>query len=114
MCVGQELLPDYDLTIERFMELYRNLDTPLGDHFSVTPKLHILEVHVVDFLERQKSLGNGGKGLGWYAEQASEHVHKDWKKLWIDCNYVRAMDHPDYDQQLLKCGVKYCSRHMSK
>ena len=76
MCIGQELLPDYDLTIERFMELYRNLDTPLGDHFSVTPKLHILEVHVLDFLERQKSLGNGDKGLGWYAEQASEHVQK--------------------------------------
>ena len=114
MCFGKDLDPDYDLAIERFMQLYRNIEDPDGEYLSVTVKMHILEVHVGDFFDRQKSLGNGGKGLGHWSEQASESVHHDWLDLWDDCYFKRSINHDDYDQQLLKCGVKYNSRHMSK
>ena len=73
-------------------------------------KAHILEVHVPEFFERQKSLGNGAKGLGFYAEQASEAVHGKWKKMWE--KYMTDMDHPDYDKQLKKCGMKFHSLNM--
>ena len=74
-------------------------------------KTHILEAHVVEFLNRQTGVFKG-KGLGFWSEQASESVHYDWYKLWVDNKYKRELDHKDYNKQLLKCGVTYNSRHL--
>ena len=102
-----ELLPGYQQAIGNFSVLFRNTGIA-----NIPVKVHILEAHTVDFLERQEAFGNGGKGLGWWSEQASESVHSDWKKLWIERKYVRDIYHPDYDQQLLRCGNKYNSNHL--
>ena len=72
-CFGMELKKDYDLAIEQFMIDYRNCI-----HDNVILKAHILEVHTTTFFEKQKELGNEGKGLGYWAEQAGEHCHHDW------------------------------------
>ena len=107
MCFGMELLSGFQKAIDNFSALFRELGTT-----RIPLKMHILESHVVTFLERQEGFGYGGKGLGWWSEQASESVHSDWKKLWLGRKYVRAISHPDYDEQLLKCGVKYNSNHL--
>ena len=78
---------------------------------SIILKTHILEAHVVEFLNRQTGVFKG-KGLGFWSEQASESVHYDWYKLWVDNKYKRELDHKDYNKQLLKCGVTYNSRHL--
>ena len=108
MCFGMELLPGYHKAIDNFSALYRKICKG-----KIPVKVHILEAHVVDFLERQAGLGYAGKGLGWWSEQASESVHSDWKKLWEGGKYVRGLYHPDYPQQLMRCGVKYNSNHLS-
>ena len=53
-----------------------------------TVKAHILEVHVVQFLDRQKQ-EYPGKGLGYWSEQASESVQYDWDNLWTGNKYKR-------------------------
>ena len=104
-CFGQELKADFGAAIAHFSRDFRELekDPPL--------KVHILEAHVVQFLERQKD-EFPGKGLGWFSEQASESVHHDWDELWIGNKYKRQIGDDDYDSQLKKCGVTYNSRHM--
>ena len=86
-------------------------EDPAGNKISITVKVHIVEVHLVQFFERQKALGNGGKGLGFWSEQGVETSHSDFAHLWDDGKYVRDMSHHQYDSQLKKCGVTYNSRH---
>ena len=42
---------------------------------SVTPKLHMLEVHVVKFIDRWRI------GLGMYGEQGGESIHPEFNQL---------------------------------
>ena len=42
---------------------------------SITPKLHLLEYHVVPFIERWRY------GFGLYGEQGIESVHQSFNKL---------------------------------
>ena len=105
-CFGMELVDGYEDAIHQFSIDFRKLDR------DPTVKVHILEAHIIPFLERQKAFGFEGKGLGYWAEQASESVHYDWKHLWVDNKYSRALDNPDYPAQLKKCGDTYNSRHI--
>ena len=106
-CFGMELKKDYELAIEQFMIDYRNCI-----HDNVILKAHILEVHTTTFFERQKELGYEGKGLAYWAEQASEHGDHDWNVTWQRSNYARALGHADFDSQLKKAGDKYNSWHL--
>ena len=106
-CMGMELHKDYLLDIREFMEDYRNIF-----HGTVILKAHILEVHVPQFFERQKALGNGDKGLAFWTEQPFEAGHSFWNQLWLGSNYVRDLSHPDYDSQLKRAGVKFNSDHV--
>ena len=62
-------------------------------------------MHTTTFIERQKELGYEGKGLAYWAEQASEHCQHDWNVTWQGSNYARALGHDDYDSQLKKPGI---------
>ena len=42
---------------------------------NISPKLHMLEDHVVDFLRRWKV------GFGFYGEQGGESIHHEFKKM---------------------------------
>ena len=74
-------------------------------------KVHILEIHVPQFLNR-KQADYPGKGLGFFNEQSSESVHHDWDALWVGNKYKRELKDKDYDSQLKKCGTTYNARHM--
>ena len=69
----------------------------------ITPKLHILEDHVVDFVRKWKV------GIGFYGEQGGESIHKEVNKLRRTYSTVQR----DTDrlqcimkQQLLSCHPK--------
>ena len=74
---------------------------------TVTPKVHIVEHHLVDFLKRKQK----EHGLGWWSEQAFEAMHSDMKKEW---ERVKICDpeHPDFSQRLLNFIVRYNARHV--
>ena len=42
----------------------------------ITPKIHIVEHHIVDFLKMKHE----EHGLGWWSEQAFEAMHSDMKR----------------------------------
>lgn len=100
-CFGVDLAPDYHRHIQNFAQAFQKLER------NVTPKAHGILVHVAQFLERQ----NRNKGLGFWSEQASESVHKDFDSLWVGSSYKRGIGHPQYSSQLMKCVVTYNSRH---
>ena len=106
-CMGMELDEDYYYHITEFMVDYRRIF-----HDKVILKAHILEVHVPQFFERQKALGNCGKGLAFWTEQPFEAAHSFWNQLWLGSNYKRDLSHPDYDSQLKRAGVKFNSDHL--
>ena len=87
-CFGMELKPDYKEHIAMFSKLYRELD------ISVTPKVHMVEKHIVDFLELKGEEG----GLGFWMEQAMEAVHHDFKIFWE--KYKVDIDHPELGPRL--------------
>ena len=99
-CFGMELDPEYKEHIAKFSQLYRELG------ISVTPKVHILERHVAEFLQLKGELS----GLGFWMEQAMESVHHDFKVFWerykVDC------DHPQFGPKLKSALSAYCARHM--
>ena len=59
------------MKIEDFMVFYRK-ELP---HASVTPKLHILEEHVVNWISQWKF------GLGFHGEQGGESLHAKFNHL---------------------------------
>ena len=83
---GQELVSGWELAIGQFSHDVRKIQD-----ISIILKAHILEAHVVEFLNRQTGALKG-KGLGFWSEQASESVHYDWNKLWVDNKYKRELD----------------------
>ena len=74
---------------------------------SITPKIHIVEHHVVDFLKRKKE----EHGLGWWSEQAFEAMHSDIKKEWEKVKICDS-DHPDFPTKLLDFVLRYNARHV--
>lgn len=62
--------------ISKFMDLYKDV----FPHATVTPKLHMLEDHVVPFLAKWKV------GFGFLGEQGAESVHARFNS--IRRNYV--------------------------
>ena len=69
-CFGMSLDQDFAQHIQNFRDSCDHLP------ISITPKLHILFVHVPEFINR-KNLP-----LGVFSEQASETVHQDFQKFW--------------------------------
>ena len=70
-CFGKNLLPDYKEKIKRFSASYRRLN------ISITPKVHVIEAHIIDFYKKSGE----SFGLGYYSEQAFEAMHHNFKIL---------------------------------
>ena len=99
-CFGQELDPTYEEKITQFSQLYRSLGC------TVPPKVHIVEVHVAQFLKMR-----GEKyGLGMLSEQAMESCHHDFKIEWE--NRKVGLSHSELGDRLLDTVVRYNSKHL--
>ena len=80
---------------------------------SVTPKAHVLFVHVAQFLDFQNQASEGPKrGLGYWSEQSSESVHHDFEKHWVNGAYKREIGHEEYVAKTLKCIATYAAKHV--
>jgi hypothetical protein len=69
-CYSYNLSPTYKVEIEAFRTAYLRLG------ISVTPKIHIIFVHLSQFIEETSIAADGKRsGLGLYSEQAGEALH---------------------------------------
>ena len=87
-CFGQTLDPNYETLIREFTETYRSLP------ISIPLKLHVLEVHAVEFL---KDMGEE-HGLGFYSEQSFEAMHNKINENW-NKNPLKE-DHPQFGPKM--------------
>ena len=101
-CFGMVLDPVYQNSIREFALLWLKCDR------SITLKCHVLFVHVVQFLNFAKD-AYPGKGLGFWAEQASESVHKKWEEFWL--HRKRPITDPDYERVLFDSLCAFNARH---
>ena len=97
-CYGFDLAENYKELLVEFRLAYMDLKMP------ITPKLHVIFHHVVEFCERN------GRGLGIFSEQCSESVHYDYEGTWK--NYRRNPSAKDYGEQLKKSVIHYNSTHI--
>ena len=94
-CFTVDLDQNYKNSIREFAYLWLKCDR------NITLKCHVLFVHVVQFLEFQEDKFPN-KGLGFWAEQASEGSHHKFDQSYE--GYKRQLDAPDHDQKLFDCG----------
>ena len=100
-CFGSVLEQGYQTHIADFKNSYLDL-VQLG-LVNVTPKVHAIFHHIVEFCERE------GVGLGRHSEQASESVHCSFKKTFS--NFKVGAAHPNYAEYLMKAVKAYnCCR----
>lgn len=97
-CYGDKLDANYKLIIQNFAASYLQLG------ISVTPKVHAVFHHIMDFCEVHNV------GLGRFSEQSVEAVHSDFKTTWS--RYKVAESNPAYSSQLLKAVRDYNSKHL--
>ena len=100
-CFTVDLDPNYKNGIREFAHLWVKCNR------AITLKCHILFVHVVQFLESQKDR-YPNKGLGFWAEQASEGSHNKADKAWAA--YQRQLDDPEFMSKLFDCFVAFNER----
>ena len=72
---------------------------------SLTPKVHLIFEHLVDFTK-----ASGGKGLGEGSEQGLETSHSSFKKIWTNF-WVKNKMSPMYLKQLKKAVLYYNFLH---
>ena len=105
-CFGKKAEEGWKEAIASFCSKKRMIDD-----MSFILKMHVLEVHVPQFLDMMHKIPKfQGCGLGVFAEQAFECVHQDFGDLWE--NYERDPESDTYDTQLNKCVYTYNARHM--
>jgi len=54
-----------------------------GEGISITPKLHLLESHVMDFIQ------SWGRGLQYFGEQGGEKLHKEFNRYRNNCFAIK-------------------------
>ena len=90
-----------------------NKPKPLEIALHVTPKVHIVSAHIVQFFKIMEEKGFGHFGLGPYSEQSGETVHKDFDlHYWVGKSYKRSENHEDYEKNWFNCNVAYDSDHV--
>ena len=101
-CFGQILRDDYKECIKMFSDSYRDLE-----NISVTPKIHIVEKHILDFFKDK----DDDFGLGFYSEQSFESMHCDMKGEW---ERVKILDpnNPNFPDKLFNFVCAYNARHI--
>lgn len=104
-CFGMEVQGNFESTVRTFEAAYLDLG------IRVTPKVHTVVDHVVQFLCLQRTLGKPMMGLGFWSEQVVEAAHHDFSSMW-STRFQVGLDHPSYADRLRRCVVTYCSQHL--
>ena len=102
---GYTIQGDFKSAIKDFSSSYRSVPD-----LSVTPKVHIVEQHICQFMDRKKQQGYTTHGLGFWSEQAMESCHHDFAEAWSLRKYGK--DHEHYADKFLDCVLDYNSSHV--
>ena len=105
LCFGERILGNYPAAIQKFSGLWRSLPS-----ISIPPKAHMLETHVVQFLDRRRSEGFVFHGLAYWGEQGFEQTHHDFKVHWS--RRAVGEDHEKYVDKLKDALVAYNTSHI--
>ena len=98
MVFGTELHEDWRLALNQMKDAVTALNTSLA--VPITPKLHVLTVHVEQWVEHNQ------EPLGILSEQALEASHHTLKRVWE--NYlVKDENNPVFLSQGLKAILKF-------
>ena len=76
-CFGYTLYPDWDNDLKRFTAIFKQMRRQFAS-VSETVKIHIVSVHVRQFLLRDGCK----RGLAEFSEQEGESAHQHWDKIW--------------------------------
>ena len=99
-CFSWTVAPTIKNDIERFKESYLKLN------ITVTPKMHIIFVHVLQYLEHKAAVSDGNwTGLTVETEQPFEAVHHDFSKRWK--TFKVAKDNGKYKSSLHRAVCCY-------
>ena len=101
---GYTIVGDYETAIRHFSVSYRALS------ITVPPKVHILERHVPQFMQRKRQQGYTTHGLGFWSEQAMESCHSDFGSAWEKRKY--GQDHDDFIEKFYQFFLDYNSSHV--
>ena len=105
---SHSLHPDYKEHIRHFTKKYQELqeysETWYNIKLSITWKVHIISVHLEEFLSRK------AVGLARYAEQASEAAHCKIKP--IERRYGTNITNPSHGRRLKDVVVNFSSNNL--
>ena len=76
-CFGYTLYPDWDNDLKRFTAIFKQMSRQFAG-VSETVKIHIVSVHVWQFIQ----LDGYKRGLAEFSEQEGESAHQHWDKIW--------------------------------
>ena len=105
--LSDDLIVTVEENIEKFMKCFR-LNFPKE---RITPKMHIFEYHIIEFLQKWKM------GCGFYGEQGGEAVHQEFNKMIRPYGYIRnRLDRLKYmmDMHMLSTAPKAVSLKVEK
>ena len=108
---GFKLESGYKDAIAKFSSAYRKLNREDPKTFAITPKIHIVMFHVLQYLELLNGETGEERGLGYFSEQAFESVHSDMARMWENGRKVSA-SHKDFRETLRKFLVAYNSNNL--
>uniref|UniRef100_A0A1I8HLA7 Solute carrier family 35 member F4 n=1 Tax=Macrostomum lignano TaxID=282301 RepID=A0A1I8HLA7_9PLAT len=91
-CFGMSVCGDFENRVRAFEQAYIDLG------IRVTPKVHAVIDHVVQFLNMSNLAGEPKKGLGFWSEQVVETAHHDFSSMWQD--FRIDFHHPSYPDRL--------------
>lgn len=95
-CFGYDLAEDYASRIDHLEWLLKS------NGISLTPKLHIIIVHVKEFI------GKFDLGLGYFSEQAGESIHHMWARFFE--NFKCSTSNEQFESCLIRALVKFNAR----
>ena len=134
-CFGVEIKGDYKLAIKEFCLRFRALP-----RMNFSPKFHIVEQHIIPYLERRHNMVRlflyflisivyisdlhphtlnitlfqcedyEGKGLGFWSEQSFEACHHEFDEFWKKRNV--GPDHALYGEKLLEAVLDWNGRRI--
>ena len=79
--------------------------------YTITPKLHIVMFHVLQYLQLQNAETGEERGLGYMSEQAFESVHSHMAEMW-EKGWKVSTSHNSFGEKLRKFLVAYNSNNV--
>ena len=110
-CFGPKLVSGYEDAVKEFSSAYLKLNQQEPGTFAVTPKIHIVMFHVVQYLQLLNAETQEDRGLGYVSEQAFEAVHSDMRKRW-ERGWKVSPTNKEFRAKLRKFVVAYNSNNV--